>query len=88
MALGSTVGGIFRLVLGEGLAITVAGLIIGLLAATQLRSVIEGEIYGIQPLDPLVLASAVSVLLLIALAAGVVPALRASRVDPVIVLNE
>jgi predicted permease len=88
MALGSTVGGIFRLVLREGLTITIAGLAVGLLAATQLRSVIEGEIYGIQPLDPIVLAGAAIALVTIALTACIVPALRASRVDPVMVLHE
>ena len=46
------------------------------------------EIYGVKPLDPLLIASVVSLLGVVALAACVMPALRAVRVDPVVVLSE
>jgi predicted permease len=87
MALGSTGGGVVRMVLREGLMLVGVGLALGLVGAAALHKVVASQIYGVQPSNPLVLGS-VSVLLAgIALAACAVPARRATRIDPVEVLR-
>jgi predicted permease len=87
MALGSTGGGVVRMVLREGLMLVGVGLALGLVGAAALHKIVASQIYGVQPSDPLVLGS-VSVLLAgIALAACAVPARRAIRIDPVEVLR-
>lgn len=88
VALGSTHSGIVKLVLREGLALVGAGLILGVVSSMLLRSVVQNEIYGVAPLDPLVLASVATLFALVALAACIVPARRAMQVDPVIVLSD
>ena len=88
VALGSTHSGIVKLVLREGLALVGAGLILGVFSSMLLRSVVQNEIYGVAPLDPLVLSSVATLFALVALAACIVPARRAMQVDPVIVLSD
>lgn len=87
VALGSTRVGIVRLVLREGFALVGAGLILGVATSALLRSVVQNEIYGVAPLDPLVLGCVAILLAAVALIACVAPALRAMQVDPVIVLG-
>ncbi|WP_321477288.1 FtsX-like permease family protein [uncultured Paludibaculum sp.] len=88
VALGSTGAGIVRLVFGEGLVLVGVGLALGIAAAVGLRAVVENELYGVSALDPAVLAAVVVVLGLVALMACVVPAWRALKVDPMVVLSE
>jgi predicted permease len=87
-ALGCSSSGIVKLVLSEGLVLVVVGLVLGVAGAIALRKALENELYGVQPLDPLVMASVVAVLGLVALIACLLPARRATQVDPMIVLNE
>ena len=88
VALGSTPSGIVQLVLREGLTLVAAGLAIGLIGALAMQRAISGEIYGIQPLDPTVLALVIATLASISLIACILPARRALQVDPAIVLTE
>lgn len=88
VALGSTAAGIVRLVLREGLLLVGIGLVLGFAGAAALRKAVENEVYGVRPLDPLVIGSVVALLGAVALAACVLPARRATEVDPVIVLND
>lgn len=88
VALGSQQFGVVKLVLREGLMLVSFGLVAGMAGAFILRKAIENEIYGVRPWDPVVLASVVALLGLVGLAASVLPARRATRVNPVIVLNE
>ena len=88
MALGSTATDIFKMVLAEGLGIVAIGLGLGLVGTLSLRHTIESQIFGVQPLDPVVIAAAFLILGLVALVACTLPARRATRVDPVIVLNQ
>lgn len=88
VALGSTHSGIVRLVVREGFVLVGVGLALGMLAAVSLRSVIRSEIYGVGPLDPLVIGGVTLVFGVVALCACIVPAGRAARVDPMIVLNQ
>ena len=88
IALGSTVRGVFQLVFKEGLALVTAGLVLGLLGAISMGRVLEDQVFGVTPTDPLVLGSVVVLTGSIALMACVSPARRATRVDPLNVLNE
>jgi predicted permease len=87
VALGSTQAGVLKLVLREGFQLVVFGLILGLVGAAFLQKAVASEIYGVHPLDPLVLASVMAVLSVVALAACAVPARRAMRVDPMVALR-
>jgi putative ABC transport system permease protein len=88
MALGSTVRGIFSLVFKEGLTLIAAGLMVGVAGAIAMGRTLEGQIFGVQPTDPLILGTVALVTGFVALLACVAPALRATRVDPVAVLTE
>ncbi len=88
MALGGTTAGVVRLVLREAFAMVLLGLVLGLAAATLLREVIQKEIYGVNPLEPAVILSVITLLALIAMVACLAPARRAAGVDPARVLNE
>ena len=88
VALGSDAASVFRKVFGESGLILVAGLAVGLAAAAALRRWIESQLYGVSSLDPAVLALVTAVLAAAALAACLVPAWRATRIDPVVALRE
>ena len=87
-ALGCTAGGVVKLVLSEALWLIGAGLILGVAGSVALRSVVAGQLYGVKPLDPAVISAVILLLAIVGLAACMVPARRATRVDPVTVLRE
>jgi ABC-type antimicrobial peptide transport system permease subunit len=82
MALGADRTTLLRLVLREGLRMTLTGVAIGLAAALALSRVMAGYVYGIKSTDPLTFAAAALLLMLAALAACYIPARRAMHVDP------
>ena len=88
IALGGSRKKIFRLVLGEGLLLLGAGFAIGLAGTVVLSRYLAAELFGIRPLDPFVLASVASILAAVALVASVLPAQRATRVDPIVALRQ
>lgn len=88
IALGSTARGIFRLVLREGVGMVAAGLVVGVAGMVVLRPLLSSQIYGIGPNDPFLVMATALVLTAIGLAACLMPAYRATRVNPVVVLNE
>jgi len=88
IALGSTHSGIVKLVLQEGFALVGIGLLLGIVASISLRTIVQKEIYGVAPLDPRVLGCLALLLATVALLACLVPARRATQVDPAIVLSE
>jgi putative ABC transport system permease protein len=88
IALGSTQRGIFVLVVREGLALVGIGLCLGVVGTVALRQVLQSRIYGLGPMDPIVMGTVMIVLTLIALTAASLPARRATRVDPLTVLNK
>lgn len=88
MALGSTRGGIVKLVFREGAALLGVGVILGGVGAVALRQAVASELYGVRPLEPSVLGGVAVLLVLVTLAACFVPARRAVQVDPVVVLSE
>jgi ABC-type antimicrobial peptide transport system permease subunit len=83
MALGAQPADLLKLVLGRGMRLAGFGVITGLAAAVAVGPFLRSQVYGISVFDPLVFASVPALLLGVALAAGYVPALRATRVDPV-----
>jgi ABC-type antimicrobial peptide transport system permease subunit len=87
VALGSSRAAVLRLVLREGFQLVAIGLILGVVVAASLQKFVATEIYGVRALDPLLLASVMAVLSIVALAACAVPARRALRVDPIVALR-
>jgi len=87
LALGATRGDISRLVLTGGAAVVLAGLGTGALASIAAMRALGSLVAGVQPADPLAFAGAVGLLLVVALAAHLVPLGRALRIDPAIALR-
>lgn len=88
LALGAGRGSVLRLVLGQGLRLTTAGLVAGLAGALVLTRYLETLLYEVQPTDPGVFAAVFGVLVATAIVACYVPARRATRVDPAVVLRD
>ena len=89
IALGSTARGIFQLVIREGRAGSWArASSLGATGAFVLRRTLERQLFGVSAADPLVVGTVASLLAVVALAASALPARRATRIDPVIVLTE
>jgi putative ABC transport system permease protein len=88
IALGAQAGQILGLVLRQGLALVCIGLVLGLLAASLLVRFIQSVLYGVASNDPLTLGLTVLVLILVALLTCCLPALRATRINPINVLRE
>ena len=87
LALGATRGGVFALILREGVAITAVGLAVGVAGVVALRQVLQAQLFGIGALDPSVLALVVLLLAAVALVACLLPAGRATRIDPNVALT-
>ncbi len=87
MALGADRNKIVRKIIGEGLALTLVGIVIGLLAAVGLTHALSGFIIGINHLDPLSYGGTIVVMITATLIACYFPARRASKVDPMIALR-
>ena len=88
IALGAQAPNIIGLVVGQGLKIAGIGLTVGLIAALLLNRLIEGTLFGVSAADPISIGISVLVLIAAALAACLVPALRATRIDPIRSLRE
>jgi predicted permease len=82
MALGAERGQVLRLMLGDGLRPALYGLVLGLAASAGAVRLIQSMLYGTRPLDPAIFASVAATLLVVAALACLVPAWRASRIDP------
>ena len=88
MALGADRGGILRLVLVRGLLLSAVGLVLGLAGSIALTRVMASLLFNVRPTDPLTLSIVASVMIVVATAACLIPALRATRVDPLTVLRD
>jgi ABC-type antimicrobial peptide transport system permease subunit len=83
MALGAVRGNVVWLVMREVLVLVGTGIALGVPAAVGLSRLVESQLFGIQPHDPLTLVAATVGLALVSAAAGYLPARRATRVNPV-----
>jgi len=88
IALGATASNVTRLVVGHGIALTGAGLLLGLLGSWAATRALKNLLYGISTTDPVTFSAVAALLLLIALAACWIPARRAASLDPIVVLRE
>jgi len=86
-ALGASRPNLFRLVLGNGFTLVLIGLAIGLAAALRMGPLLQSILYGIKPHDPYTMAAVALVLMVVSLLACLAPALRASKIDPVLSLR-
>jgi predicted permease len=82
MALGARAGDVLRLVVGHGLALAGAGVLLGVVGALVATRLLRGLLFEVSPTDPPTFGAAVLLLLAAALLASSVPAWRAARVDP------
>jgi predicted permease len=87
MAIGAQRGDVLRLVVREGMALTGLGLTIGLGLSLLASRILRGLLYGIAPSDPLTFLAVALVLATIALGANLIPARRATEVDPLVALR-
>jgi putative ABC transport system permease protein len=87
MALGANPGGILKLILKQGLRLTLIGLTIGLAGSFALTRFLASQLYNVSATDLITFALASSVLTVVALLASFIPAWRAARVDPLVALR-
>jgi ABC-type antimicrobial peptide transport system permease subunit len=87
LALGAQTGDVLRMVVSGGLRLAAVGVAIGVVGALALTRLMQGVLYGVTPTDPLTFGLVVAGLLSVAAVASLVPALRATRVDPLIAIR-
>jgi len=87
LALGATPTSLISLVVGQGLRLAAAGVILGMLTGCAAATAMSKLLFGVKPLDPMTFGAVGTLLLCVALAASYVPARRASRVDPLVALR-
>jgi ABC-type antimicrobial peptide transport system permease subunit len=88
MALGATRQTVLRMVLGRGLRLTVAGLVVGVGASMMLTRFLQAHLFNVRPTDPSTTLAVIGVITVVALVACYLPASRATRVDPMVVLRD
>jgi putative ABC transport system permease protein len=88
MALGAQRKDVLGLIVRRGLSLALLGVVAGLTIAAGATRMLSGMLYGIRPADPLTFAATAVLFLLVSIAASVVPAYRAARMDPMRTLRE
>ncbi len=88
MALGAQVRDVLRLVVSDGMKPALIGVAIGIVGALSLSSVVAKLVYGVRPTDPLTLVAGSLVLGVVAFLASIIPAYRATKVEPMTALHE
>jgi ABC-type antimicrobial peptide transport system permease subunit len=87
IALGARPGRVISMILGETVGLLIAGLVLGGVLAYAASGWITRQLYGVDPQDPLTLALAVGLLVLVAMGAAYFPARRSARLDPIAALR-
>jgi putative ABC transport system permease protein len=82
MAIGAAPRDVLWLILRRGLMVITAGVVLGFAGAISLTGLIRGLLYGVGPTDPGIMASVVVILMIVGIAACVIPARRAASIDP------
>jgi len=88
IALGASKAGVFRLIFGDGLRLTLLGVLLGFVGVVSSTRFLRSVLFEISPLDPVTLVSVVCILVLVSAIACHIPALRATNSDPATVLRE
>jgi ABC-type antimicrobial peptide transport system permease subunit len=88
MALGAARPRVLGLVVGQGMVLASAGVVIGLAAAFGLTRLLTTQLYGVSATDPMTFVGVSALLIGVALLATLLPAMRATRVDPVVALRD
>ena len=88
LALGSDSRRVFGLIVKEGMGLLAGGFVAGLGGAFVIRRTMAAQLYGVGPMDPVVLGSVAAVLALVTFVACTLPARRAARIDPIVALSE
>jgi putative ABC transport system permease protein len=88
LALGAPPAGVFRMVVRQGMSPVVAGAAVGVGIAIPMTTLIRTLLFGIQPIDPATFAISLGAIATIAVVACALPALRATRVDPLVALRD
>jgi ABC-type antimicrobial peptide transport system permease subunit len=87
MALGAQRGEVIRMILGDGMGLVAVGLGVGLAAAAATSRLLQSQLFGIEPLNPIVYLGVAVLFALIAILACLAPSLRASRIEPIVALR-
>jgi putative ABC transport system permease protein len=87
MSLGADRGSVVRMVAGQALLLALGGSVAGLAGSLALSRAMKGLLYGVRPFDPLTFAAVTAALCLVALVSSSVPAMRATKIDPLIALR-
>lgn len=87
MSLGADPGKVQRMILGEGGVLLATGLVLGMVGAFLATRVIRGLLFGVTPYDPVTLVSVATMMAVVGIVACWIPALRASRVDPIVAMR-
>jgi putative ABC transport system permease protein len=88
MALGANRGTVLSMVMGQGMVLAAAGVVIGVLGALGVTRVMSTLLFGVEPTDPATIAGVVAAIGGVALLACYIPARRATLVDPMLVLRD
>jgi putative ABC transport system permease protein len=87
MALGANPRDVLGMVVREGVAVAAIGVAVGAAGAAAMARVLAARVYGVGPLDPLTFSAVAGLLLIVAAAASILPAVRAAGVDPLAALH-
>ena len=88
LALGAKPAALFRMVISQGMRPVAVGAVLGLAGAAAITTLMQSLLFGVTPVDPAAYGVATAALIAIAVGACAVPALRATRVDPLVALRD
>jgi putative ABC transport system permease protein len=88
MALGAARAHVLRLVMGQGMTLVAIGLVLGVLGSLGVTRLLESQLFGVEATDPATFVVVAVVLCVVAIVATLVPAVRATRLDPLVAVRQ